>query len=54
MLLFFIDQALIVLRAASGGVSIISFTSFVGAPVGIASASFTLFFSVTTGIVKKY
>ena len=24
-----------------------------GAPVGIASASFTLFFSLTTGIVKK-
>ena len=48
-----IDQTLIVLSAASGGVSIISFTSIVGAPVGIASASFTLFFSLTTGIVKK-
>ena len=32
---------------------IISFTSIVGAPVGIASASLTLFFSVTTGITKK-
>ena len=31
----------------------ISFTSIVGAPVGIASASFTLIFSLTTGIVKK-
>ena len=49
----YIDQALIVLSAASGGVSIISFTSIVGAPVGIASASFTLIFSLTTGIVKK-
>ena len=49
----YIDQTLIVLSAASGGVSIISFTSIVGAPVGIASASFTLFFSLTTGIVKK-
>ena len=29
------------------------FTSVVGAPVGIASASFTLIFSLTTGIVKK-
>ena len=29
------------------------FTSVVGAPVGIASASFTLMFSLTTGIVKK-
>ena len=34
-------------------VSIISFTSIVGAPVGIASANLTLFFSLTTGIVKK-
>ena len=49
----YIDQALIVLSAASGGVSIILFTSIVGAPVGIASASLTLFFSLTTGIVKK-
>ena len=29
------------------------FTSIVGAPVGIASASFTLIFSLTTGITKK-
>ena len=49
----YIDQALIVLSATSGGVSIISFTSIVGAPVGIASASFTLIFSLTTEIVKK-
>ena len=34
------------------GVSVISFTSIVGAPVGIASASFTLIFSLTTGIVE--
>ena len=40
----YIDKALIVLSATSGGVSIISFTSIVGAPVGIASASLTLFF----------
>ena len=44
---------LIVLSATTGGVSIISFTSVVGAPVGIASASFTLIFSLTTGMVKK-
>ena len=49
----YIDQALIVLSATSSGVSIISFTSIIGAPVGIASASLTLFFSLTTGIVKK-
>ena len=40
----YIDKFLIVLGATSGGVSIISFTSVVGAPVGIASASFTLIF----------
>ena len=49
----YIDKVLIVLSAARGGVSIISFTSIVGAPVWIASASFTLNLSLTTGIVKK-
>ena len=49
----YIDKVLIALSATSGGVSIISFTSVVGAPVGIASASFTLIFSLTTGIIKK-
>ena len=38
----YIDKILIVLSATSGGVSIISFTSILGAPVGITSASFTL------------
>ena len=42
-----------IISATSGGVSIISFSSFIGAPVGIASACFTLIFSLTTGIVKK-
>ena len=49
----YIDKILIVLSATTGGVSICSFTSIVGAPVGIASANFTLFFSLKTGIVKK-
>ena len=49
----YIDKMLIVLSAASSGVSIISFTSIVGAPVGIANASLALIFSLTTGIVKK-
>ena len=44
----YIDQALIVLSATSSGVSIISFTTIVGAPVGIASTSLTLIFSLTT------
>ena len=43
------------MSATSGGVSIISFITVIGALVGIASASasFTLFFSLTTGIMKK-
>ena len=49
----YIGQALIVLSATKGGVSICSFTSIVGAPVGIANASFTLIFSLTTGITEK-
>ena len=50
--LHYIDQALIVLSATSGGVTIISFTSIIGAPIGIASGSFTLIFSLATEIVK--
>ena len=49
----YIDQALIVLSAASGEVSIISFASIVGAPVGIASASLTLLLLNITRSKKK-
>ena len=49
----YIDKTLIALSVISGGVSIISFASFIGAPAGTASASFTLLFSLTTGIIKK-
>ena len=40
----YIDKILIVLSATSSGRSIISFTSFIRAPGGIASASVTLIF----------
>ena len=49
----YIDKTLIVLSATSGGIRIISFTSVIGIPAGIASASFILVFSLTTGIIKK-
>ena len=49
----YIDKTLIVLSATSGGISIISFTSVIGVPPGLASASFTLVFSLTTRIIKK-
>ena len=47
------DKILIVLSTASSGLSIISFISIIGVPAGIASAIFTLLFSITTGIIKK-
>ena len=49
----YIDKILTVLSATTGGVSICSFTSVVGPPVGIAIAYFTLIFSLRTGIVKQ-
>ena len=47
------DKALIVLSVTSGGISIIFLKNVIAVPVGIASASFTLLFSLTTGIIKK-
>ena len=49
----YIDNTLIVLSATSERISIISFKSIVGIPVGTASTSFTLVFSLTTGIIQK-
>ena len=49
----YIDQALIALSTRSGGVSIISFKTIVGAPVGIAGASLTLSVSLSTEIFRK-
>ena len=40
----YVDKILIVLSVTSRGVSIISITSIVGAPVGIARASLNFFF----------
>ena len=47
------DKVLIVLSATASGVSIISFTSVAGSPVGIATASFAFIFSLATEIIKK-
>ena len=47
------DKTLTVLSATSGGISIISFTNVIGIPAGVISASLTLVFSLTTGIIKK-
>ena len=49
----YIDKILIVLSATSSGAYIIAPASVVGAPAGIASPSFTLIFSLTTGMIKN-
>ena len=48
----YVDKTFIVLSATSGRVSIISFTSII-ILIWIASASFSLIFSLPTGIIKK-
>ena len=52
--IYFFDKSLIVLSIASRGVSIASFTTVIGIPTGITSASLSLAFSLRTGLVKKY
>ena len=49
----YFDISLIVLSVTSGSISIASFTTVIGIPVGITSASFSLAFSLCTGLVKK-
>ena len=49
----YFDKSLIVLSVTSGGVSIASFATVIGAPTGITSASLSLAFSFCTGLVKK-
>ena len=47
------DELFITLSASFGTLSIASYATVVGIPVGIAGASLTLIFTVTTGVVKK-
>ena len=48
----YFDKPLIVLSVTTSSISIASFAAVTGAPVGIRSASFSLVFSISTGIVK--
>ena len=50
----YLDKSLIVLSVATGSISIASFATAIGAPVGIMSASCSLAFSITTGFVKEF
>ena len=47
------DKLFITLSASFGTLSIASHATIVGIPVGIAGASLTLIFTITTGVVKK-
>ena len=49
----YFDKSLIVLSVTTDSISIASFATVIGAPVGIVRAGFTLAFSISTGIVKK-
>ena len=49
----YFDQILIILSATSSSISIVSLALIIGAPVGIAYASFSLKFLMTTGIAKE-
>ena len=49
----YFGKVLMLLSVATASISIASFAIVVGAPVGIASASFSLSFLIYTGIVKK-
>ena len=49
----YFDKSLIVLSATSGSISIASFATVIETTVGIASASLSLTFSLSTGIVRK-
>ena len=50
---YFDNKSLIVLSTTSGRISIASFATVIAAPVGIASASFSLTFSISTRIIKE-
>ena len=49
----YFDKSLTVLSATNGSISIALFATVTGAPVGIVSASLSLTFSLSLGLVKK-
>ena len=49
----YFDKSLIVLSGTSGTNSIALFATVITAPVGVASTSFSLVFSISTIIIKK-
>ena len=49
----YFNKSLIVLSVTTGSISIASFATVIGVPVGMVSASFSLAFSISTGIIKN-
>ena len=49
----YFDKSLIFLSVTSGGISTAPLGTVIGIPIGIASASINLTFSLCTGLVKK-
>ena len=49
----YFDKSLIILSVTSGSISITSFATVIGIPIGITSAGLSLAFSLCTGLVKK-
>ena len=50
----YLDKSLIVLSVTTDSISIASFATVIGAPVGIMSASCSASISITTGFAKKF
>ena len=49
----YFDKSLIALSVTASNISIASFTFAIGSPVRMVSASFSIAFSITTGIIKN-
>ena len=50
----YFHKSLIGLSVTTGSISLVSFATAIGAPVGIISTSFSLAFFISTGIIKNY
>ena len=48
----YVEKTLLVLSGASSGVSLCSFTNVIGTLSGVASASISLVFFISSGIIK--
>ena len=49
----YFDESLIILSVTTVSISVASFATAIGASIGIVSTSFSLAFSISTGIMNK-